>query len=97
VHKSSAADLIFFFDVDVTNNGAIAGVATYTTFAYSLSLLTFWNSGHEFGALVIVAASIMAYFCVNPYLLAAWRTYMREVAEALLHSSVGLNNALKSL
>jgi hypothetical protein len=99
VHKSSSADLKFFFDVEVTNNGAIAGVAAFTIFAYSLFLLTFWNSGREFGALVIVAASIIAYFCVNPYLLALadWRTYMREEAEALLHMSVGLNNALKSL
>jgi hypothetical protein len=99
VHKGTKADLKFFYDVEIAKNGAIAGVAAFTVFAFTLLLLTFWNSGGEYAAHVFVAASIVAYFCVNPYLLtlADWRTYMREEAEALLHSSVGLNNALKSL
>jgi hypothetical protein len=99
VHKGSSADLKFFFDVEVVNNGAILGVAAFTIFAFGMLLATFWDSSQDAGALVIVAASIIAFFCLNPYLLALadWRNFMREEAEALLHSSIGMNNALKSL
>lgn len=98
-YKGSSEDLKFFFDVEVVNNGAIAGVAAFTVFAFGMFLATFWDSMEGSGALVIVAASIIAYFCLNPYLLALpdWRNFMREEAEALLHSSIGMNNALKSL
>jgi hypothetical protein len=41
---------------------------------------------------------IIAYFCINPYLLALvdWRNAMREEAEALVHSSKGMNKFLKT-
>jgi len=49
--------------------------------------------------LVLVAIQIIAWFCINPYLLALcdWRTFMTEEAEALMHSSVSMNKAMKSL
>lgn len=99
VYKGSSADLKFFFDVEVTNNGALFGVAAFTIFAYTFFLATFWDSGSNSAALVIVAASIIAFFCLNPYLLALadWRNYMGEEAEALLHSSKGMNKALKCI
>ena len=48
--------------------------------------------------LVVVAIQIISYFCINPYLAALvdWRNYMREEADALVHSSVGANKALKA-
>jgi hypothetical protein len=86
VYKASSADLKFFFDVEVASNGALIGVAAFTTFAYGLFLASFWDSSPESAALVVVAASIIAFFCLNPYLLALtdWRNYMSEEAEALL-------------
>jgi hypothetical protein len=98
-YHGSSADLKFFFDVEVVSNGALMGVAAFTAFAYIFFLVTFWNSNENAGALVIVAASIIAFFCLNPYLLALadWRNFMLEEAEALLHSSKGMNKALKSL
>jgi hypothetical protein len=47
----------------------------------------------------VTAGSIVAYFCVHPYLLSLvdWRNAMTEEAEALLHSSKKMNKILKSL
>ena len=41
---------------------------------------------------------IIAFFCINPYLiaLADWRDFMTEESEALMHASVETNKALKS-
>lgn len=97
-YNSTSADLKFFFDVEVSNNGALFGVAAFTVFAFGLFLASFWDSSSTQGALIIVAASIIAFFCLNPYLLALvdWRNFMTEEAEALLHSSKATNKALKS-
>ena len=98
-HHNSSADLKFFFDVEVFYNGALFGVAAFTVFAFGLFLASFWDSSSTQGALIIVAASIIAFFCLNPYLLALvdWRNFMSEEAEALVHSSKSTNKALKSL
>jgi hypothetical protein len=98
-HHKSSEDLKFFFDVEVFNNGALFGVAAFTVFAFGLFLASFWDSSSTQGALIIVAASIIAFFCLNPYLLALvdWRNFMSEEAEALLHSSKTTNKALKSM
>jgi hypothetical protein len=60
---------------------------------------SYWNSQPGSEALVLVAIQIISYFCLNPYLIALcdWRNYMTEEAEALMHSSVETNKALKSL
>jgi hypothetical protein len=62
-------------------------------------LVSFWDSTPESAALVLVAGGIIAYFCLNPYLLSLpdWRIYMSEEAEALLHASKSMNKALKSV
>lgn len=43
--------------------------------------MTFWGSvpGNGTEALVLVAQQIIAYFCINPYLLSLvdWRNYMK--------------------
>jgi hypothetical protein len=95
----TSADLKFFFDVEVANNGALLGVAAFTIFAFGLFLASFWDSTSTQGALIIVAAGMIAFFCLNPYLLALvdWRNFMSEEAEALLHSSKSTNKALKSM
>jgi energy-coupling factor transporter ATP-binding protein EcfA2 len=99
VYNGTSADLKFFFDVEVTNNGALCGVAAFTIFALGLFLASFWDSSSTQGALIIVAAGMIAFFCLNPYLLALvdWRNFMSEEAEALLHSSKATNKALKSM
>jgi hypothetical protein len=98
-YNSTSADLKFFWDVEVSNNGALMGVGAFTVFAFGLFLASFWDSSESQGPLIIVAASIIAFFCLNPYLLALvdWRNFMSEEAEALLHASKSTNKALKSL
>jgi hypothetical protein len=95
----SNADLKFFLDTEVYSNQALVGIAGFTIFAYTLFLLTFWDSNEKSAASVVIAGSIVAYFCINPYLLALvdWRNAMSEEAEALLHSSKGMNKILKTL
>jgi hypothetical protein len=92
-------DLRFFYDVEVAKNGALIGVAAFTIFAFGFLLMTFWDSARGSGPLVIVAASIIAFFCLNPYLLSLvdWRNFMTEESEALLHSSKTTNKVLKTL
>ena len=92
-------DLRFFYDVEVAKNGALIGVAAFTVFAFGFLLATFWDSARTSGPLVIVAASIIAFFCLNPYLLSLvdWRNFMTEESEALLHSSKTTNKVLKTL
>lgn len=57
-----------------------------------------WNSQPGSEALVLVALQIISYFSINPYLISLcdWRNFMTEEAEALMHSSVEMNKALKS-
>jgi hypothetical protein len=97
-YKATDADLKFFFEVEIYGNTALLGVAGFTIFCFSLFLATFWDSSSDNAGLVLVAGGIVAYFAVNPYLLAlvAWRTAMREESEALMHASKGLNTALKA-
>jgi hypothetical protein len=99
VYKGSSADLKFFFDVEIANNGALVGVAAFTIVAFGLFLVSFWDSDPDTAALVIVAGSLVAFFCLNPYLLALadWRNFVSEEAEALLHASKSMNKALKTL
>jgi hypothetical protein len=61
-YKASAADLKFFFNVELLNNSTLTAVAAFTVFAFGLFLATFWDSSPDSGALVIVAASIIAFF-----------------------------------
>jgi hypothetical protein len=99
VYEVSNADLKFFLDTEVFSNQALVGIAVFTVFAYCLFLATFWNSDAESNAAsVVIAGSIVAYFCINPYLLSLvdWRNAMSEESEALLHSSKGMNKILKS-
>jgi hypothetical protein len=99
VYNGTSADLKFFFDVEVANNGALLGVAAFTIFAFGLFLATFWDSSSTQGVLIIVAAGMIAFFCINPSLLALvdWHNFMSEEAEALLHSSKSTNKALNSI
>jgi hypothetical protein len=99
VYEVSNADLKFFLDTEVFSNQALVGIAVFTVVSYCLFLATFWNSDAESNAAsVVIAGSIVAYFCINPYLLSLvdWRNAMSEESEALLHSSKGMNKILKS-
>lgn len=97
-YESSGADMKFFLDVEVYNNPGITAVAIFTIFSFCMILLTFWNSDESSAALVLVGAGIIAFFCINPYLLALveWRNAMSEEAEALVHSSKGFNKLMKT-
>jgi ABC-type lipoprotein export system ATPase subunit len=97
-YETSNADLKFFLDTEVYSNQALVGIGVFTVFSYCLFLATFWDSDEDSSASVVIAGSIVAYFCINPYLLALvdWRNAMCEESEALLHSSKGMNKILKS-
>jgi hypothetical protein len=99
VYTSSMADLYFFFEVEVVRSAALRNAAVFTVGGYALFLATYWNSNTSSGALVIVASTYMSLLCLNAYLLTLvdWRDHMREEAEALLHSSVTMNTALKCI
>jgi hypothetical protein len=62
VYNGTSADLKFFFDVEVANNGALLGVAAFTIFTFGLFLATFWDSTSTQCALIIVAAGMIAGF-----------------------------------
>lgn len=98
-YQASNADLKFFFDVEVWKSTALLGIFGFTMFSFILFLITFWDSSDESAALVLVGAGIIAFFAINPYLLSLvdWRNFMSEEAEALMHSSKGMNKALKCL
>lgn len=98
-YEASSADIKFFLDVEVLSNPALIGVGVFMLFAFTLFVLTFWDSHQSSGPLVIVAAGIIAFFSINPYLIALvdWRNFMNEEAEALLHASKGMNRLLKSV
>ena len=97
VYRSSMSDLKFFWDVEVLNP-AIMSIVIFVVFAYGLFLVSFWDSSPDQGSLIIVAASLIAIFCVNSYYLALteWRNCMVEEAEALMHSSKFTNTSLKA-
>jgi len=99
IYAASSADLKFFFDVEIASNGSLLGIGIFTTFSFSLFIATFWDSQEESQALVLVAGGIIAFFCINPYLLSLveWRNAMSEEAEALVHASKGVNKTLKTL
>ena len=79
-YKASASDLRFFYDVEIAWSQALFGIAAFTVFCNVMMLATFWDSDESSQALVLVAGGIVAYFCVNPYLLSLvdWRTYQNE-------------------
>lgn len=97
--RATDQDFNFFLDVELFSNQALVGIVMFSVFCFGLFLLSFWNSKDDQAPLVLVAGGIIAYFCVNPYLLSLveWRNAMEEEAEALLHSSKTMNRALKSL
>ena len=98
-HTTNNEDLAFFRRVEFSKNGGILNVVAFAIFAFGLFLLMFWNSSPGSEALILVAASMVSYFTLNPYFLQLvdWRVYMVEEAEALLHSSKSMNKFLKSI
>mmetsp|Transcript_26231 Transcript_26231/g.54646 ORF Transcript_26231/g.54646 Transcript_26231/m.54646 type:complete len:419 (+) Transcript_26231:185-1441(+) len=98
-HSTEKSTLQFFFDVEISASAGLGGVLGFTIFAMTWFLLTHYDSKQEYGATVLVGLQIIAFFCINPYLiaLADWRDFMTEESEALMHASVQTNKALKSL
>lgn len=97
--KATDKDLSFFFDVELFSNAAWVGLAIFSSFCFGLMILSFWDSSQDQAALILIAGDIIAYFSANPYFLSlvAWRDAMEAEAEALMHSSKGMNRALKTL
>ena len=92
------SDACFFYQVEVLSNRALRGVVLFTMVCLGLFVIAFWNSNDDQAALVLVGGEIIAFFCVNPYLLSLveWRIAMHEESQALVHSSPAMYRALKT-
>ena len=98
-HEVNSEDLLFFGRVELSKNGGIPTVAMFSVFMYGLFTLTFWGSKPGSEAFILVAAEIISFHIVHPYVLQLvdWRIYMIEEAEALMHSSKNTNKLLKAM
>lgn len=54
-YTNNNADLQFFVDAELLNNGGVMGIAIFTIFAFILFLATTWDSQRENAALVLIA------------------------------------------
>ena len=79
-YQATWEDLSFFVNVEVLTNPALITVVIFTIFTHLLFLLTFWDSDRDNAPLVVVAANIIAFFCLQPYLLSLvdWRNAMSQ-------------------
>mmetsp|Transcript_21951 Transcript_21951/g.47396 ORF Transcript_21951/g.47396 Transcript_21951/m.47396 type:complete len:522 (-) Transcript_21951:314-1879(-) len=98
-YQSTSQELQFFYQCEILGDSTLIGMGIYAAVCYGLFVATFWDTNEDLAALVLVAGGIINYFSVNPYLLSLvpWRNAMLEECEALMHSSKGLNRALKVL
>jgi hypothetical protein len=98
-HNVNADDILFFGKVELSKNGGIPSVALFAVFMYGLFLLTFWGSKPGSEEFILIAAEIISYHIVHPYVLQLvdWRVYMVEEAEALVHSSKYISKILKAI
>jgi len=93
-------DLRFFYNVEVYMNAGVIEVLGFALFFYALFIPTFWKSKPKYSEpLMIIAANLIGYLCLNPFLLALvdWRDLISEETEALLHSSAPKLKILKTL
>jgi len=97
-HSAGSQDVWFFLQTELITSPHVGGSAGFTVFAMLLFLMSYWDSRPGSEALVLVALQIIAFFAINPFLiaLADWRNTMIEEADALMHCSVQTNLALKS-
>merc|ERR1712087_171775 len=97
-HAAGMQDLKFFLRTELINPD-VKGVVGFTVFAMGMFAMSFFNSAAGSEALVVVALQIIQFFSINPYLigLVDWRNTMVEEAQALMHFSVEMNRALKSI
>lgn len=59
-YQTGAADLKFFFQVEVLSNAALIGIAAFVLFLFGMVLLTFWDSDTESASLILIAGEILA-------------------------------------
>jgi len=98
-YADTDADLRFFLDVELWCNKAVRGLVAFTLVAFGLFIATFWDSDTTYtAALLLIAAGIVGFFCIQPYLvsLVEWRDCMLEEAEALVHASPVRSKVLKA-
>ena len=98
-HKVNTKDILFFGRVEFSKHGGIPSIALFAVFMYGLFLITFWGSKPGSEAFILIAAEIISYHIVHPYVLQLvdWRVYMVEEAEALVHSSMYISKLLKAI
>jgi len=98
-HQTSSSDFKFFWDIEVRENKSLMIVMSSMSIFFLLFLATFWNSAPGSEALVLVGGGFVGFFSIQPYLLSLtdWRNINKEEAEALLHSSVKKNKAMKCM
>jgi len=98
-HSVGQDDLKFFVSTELLTSPQVGASLGFTVFAMLLFLLSYWDSRPGSEALVLVGIQIIAFFAINPYLIALcdWRNIILEEADALMHCSTQTNLGLKSL
>jgi len=97
-HKTGNQDMAFFMQTELLTSPQVGASLGFTVFLFVLFLVTYWGSKQGSEALVLIAVQFISFFAINPFLiaLADWRNITIEEADALMHSSVRTNFALKS-
>ena len=97
-HKAGNQDIRFFMQTELLTSPQVGASLGFTFFLSVLFLVSYWGSKPGSEALVLVAIQTISGFALNPYLIALvdWRNITIEEADALMHSSVRTNFALKS-
>ena len=82
-------DAALFWKVELWSNRHLRSIGVVSTIFVAFFLASFWDSDPSQRALVLVAGDILAFFCVNPYLLTLvdWRNAIEEESHALIHTS----------
>mmetsp|Transcript_22174 Transcript_22174/g.36670 ORF Transcript_22174/g.36670 Transcript_22174/m.36670 type:complete len:490 (-) Transcript_22174:166-1635(-) len=99
VHTFDSGQFRFFLDIELFSSPQVVQTLIFTIFALGLVLAAFWDTQREAFPAALIAVQIVAFFCINPYLISLtdWRNTVREETQALMHSSLEINFALKSL
>ena len=91
-------ELQFFWEVEIRSNKSLVQIGIFGMGVLVLFIVTFWDSQKDLSALVLIAAGLLGFYVINPFLssLVEWRNAISQEAQALIHSSLAMNKALKA-
>jgi ABC-type lipoprotein export system ATPase subunit len=98
-YDNSREDIKFFYKTEIGMNTSLLSLFFITMVAYSMYIVSLWDTSEKSIGLAIVGAELVIFFTFTPYCmtLVDWRNDMQEESEALMHSSKGTNKFLKMI